>query len=104
MNFTANTYTVTTGLLVAFAFFVIYVRLKNWIASNIPIFFYIILILYMRSFEDGVPFWLICTGFGLTLLLRFEFMSEKFIGVVKVLEIATLGGIIYLSMRMILSA
>jgi hypothetical protein len=59
MNFTANAYTVTTALLVAFAFFVIYIRLKNWLQSNIPIFFYIILIAYMGSMDDSVSFWLI---------------------------------------------
>jgi hypothetical protein len=103
MNFTANTYSVTTALMVAFAFFVIYVRLKNWVHSNVPIFFYIILIAYMRSIEGDVPFWLICTGFGLGLMLRFEFMNERFTGFVKILEIGVLGAIIYLAVRMILS-
>jgi len=40
----------------------------------------------------------------LTLLLRFEFMNERFTGIVKTLEIGVLGAIIYLAMRMILSA
>src|SRR5579863_8084998 len=104
MNFTANTYTVTTALIVAFAIFVIYVRLKNWLQSNVPIFFYIILIAYMRSIEGSVPFWLSCTGCGLTFLLRFEFMNDRLIGFVKILEMGVLGTIIYLAMRMILSA
>ena len=103
MNFTANAYTVTTALLVAFAFFVIYIRLKNWLQSSVPIFFYIILIAYMRSIEGGVPFWLSCTGCGLTFLLRFEFMNERLTGFVKTLEIGVLGAIIYLAMKMILS-
>ena len=104
MNFTANTYTVTTALMVAFAFFVIYVRLKNWLQSNIPIFFYTILIIYMQRTEGSVPFWLSCTGFGLTFLLRFEFMNERFTTFVKIVEIGVLGAIIYLAMKMILSA
>ena len=103
MNFNANTYTVTTALLVAFAFFVIYIRLRNWLNSNIPIFFYTILIIYMERTEGSVPFWLSCTGFGLTFLLRFEFMNDRFISFVKYLEIAVLGAIIYVAMRMILA-
>jgi|ERR1700680_3242867 len=103
MNFSANAYSVTTALMVAFAFFVIYIRLKNWLQSSVPIFFYIILIAYMRSIEGSVPFWLSCTGCGLTFLLRFEFMNERFTGFVKILEIGVLGAIIYLAMRMILS-
>src|SRR5260370_31025371 len=103
MNFTANTYTVTTALMVAFAFFVIYVRLKNWLQSSVPIFFYIVLIIYMQRTEGNVPFWLSCIGFGLTFLLRFEFMNERFTAFVKFLEIGILGAIIYLAMRMILS-
>jgi len=98
----SNTYTVTTALVAAFAAFVIYVRLKNWLQSNIPIFFYVIAITYMRSIEGSVPFWLLATGFGFTLLLRFEFMSERFIGLVKLLEFVALGAIIYLTIRMIL--
>jgi len=98
----SNTYTVTTALVAAFALFVIYVRLKNWLQSNIPIFFYVIAIAYMRSIEGSVPFWLLATGFGLTLLLRFEFMNDRFIGLVKLLEFVTLGAIIYLTIRMIL--
>jgi hypothetical protein len=88
---------------VAFAFFVIYIRLKNWLQSNIPIFFYIILIAYMGSIDGSVPFWLICTGFGLGLMLRFEFMNERFTAFVKFLEISVLGVIIYLAMKMILA-
>jgi hypothetical protein len=103
MNFSANAYSVTTALMVAFAFFVIYIRLKNWLHSNVPIFFYIILFAYMRSTEGSVPFLLIYTGFGLGLLLRFEFMNARFTGLVKIIEIGVLGAIIYFAMRMILS-
>ena len=94
---------VTTGLLVAFALFVIYIRLKNWFDSNVPIFFYIILIGYMASIDGAIPFWLTCAGFGLTLILRFEFMNTGFTRAVKFLEIGALAAMIYLSVGMILS-
>jgi hypothetical protein len=98
----SGTTAVTTALLVAFALFVMYTRLKNWFDSNIPLIFYVILITYMRSIEGAVPVWLICTGFGLTLLLRFEFMSTGFARVVKFMEIGALGTMVYFATSMIL--
>ena len=101
---TTDALNVTTALIVAFALFVIYTRLKNWLDSNVPIFFYVVLIAYMKSVDGSVPLWLMLTGFGLSLVLRFEFMNDRLIGFVKILEIGVLGAIIYLAMRMILSA
>jgi len=98
-----NASTVTTALLVAFAAFVIYTRMKNWLDSNVPIFFYVILIGYMRAIDGSVPTWLILTGFALGLMLRFEFMNTAFTKVVKFLEIGVLGVIAYLSVGMILA-
>ena len=51
----------------------------------------------MRSVDGAVPFWLICTGFGLALILRFEFMNSGFTRVIKFLEIGALGVMLYLS-------
>ena len=93
---------VTTALIVAFAVFVIYTRLKNWLDSNVPIFFYVILIAYMKSIDGSVPLWLMLTAFALALVLRFEFMNVTFARIVKGLELCALGGIIYLCVRMIL--
>src|SRR5579862_1706807 len=95
--------TVTTALIVAFALFVIYTRFKNWLDSNVPIFFYVILIAFMKSVEGDVPLWLMLTGFALALVLRFEFMNVTFARVVKVFELCALGAIIYFCMQMILA-
>jgi hypothetical protein len=97
--------TVTTALIVAFALFVIYTRFKNWLDSNVPIFFYVVLIAFMESplVEGTVPLWLMLTAFALGLVLRFEFMNVTFSRVVKVFELCALGGIIYFCVGMILS-
>ncbi|HTS46446.1 MAG TPA: hypothetical protein VMH05_00795 [Bryobacteraceae bacterium] len=102
MGFRATPYTVTTALMVAFALLVIYVRMKNWLDSNVPLYFYVILIVYMRAVDGTVPVWLIVAGFALTMLLRFEFLNPFFTKSVKFLEICALGGMIYLGMRMVL--
>jgi hypothetical protein len=99
-----NAFTVTTGLLIGFAVFVAYIRLKNWLDSNVPIIFYVALLIYVAKFGYLIklPIWLVLTAFGLGLLLRFEFMSPFFIKLVKILEVVALAMIIYLSLATIL--
>jgi hypothetical protein len=92
---------VSLGLLILFGLFVAYTRLKNWLHSNIPIFFYVLLIAYMRD-DGSVPLWLIFTGFALALILRFEFMNNGFTRVVKFLELSALAVMLYLSAGMLL--
>jgi len=104
MHFSANSYAVTTGLVAAFGLFVVYMRLRNWLDSNVPIIFYIICMGYMLAVDGAVPVWLILASFALCLLLRFEFMNAAFTRVVKFLELGTLVGIIVLSLRMVLQA
>jgi hypothetical protein len=94
---------VTTALIVAFALFIIYTRLKNWLDSNVPIFFYVILIAYMKAVEGTVPLWLMLTAFALALVLRFEFMNVTFARIVKIVELCALGAIIYFCVQMILA-
>ena|ERR1700677_2851329 len=93
---------VTLGLLILFGLFVVYTRLKNWFDSNLPIIFYVVLIGYMHRTDGSVPFWLIGTGLALALILRFEFMNNGFMRVVKFLELGALGGMLYLSTGMLL--
>jgi|SRR5271156_2759909 hypothetical protein len=103
MELKSDALTVTTALIVAFALFVIYTRFKNWLDSNVPIFFYVILIAFMTSVEGEVPLWLMLTAFALALVLRFEFMNITFARVVKGFEVCALGAIIYFCTGMILS-
>src|SRR6202035_1727848 len=100
MELKSDAITVTTALMVAFALFVIYTRLKNWLDSNVPIFFYVILIAFMKSVDGSVPLWLMLTGFALALVLRFEFMNISFARIVKVLELCVLGAVIYFCIQM----
>ncbi|HLH00793.1 MAG TPA: hypothetical protein VKX49_31085 [Bryobacteraceae bacterium] len=102
MGFQATPYTVTTALMVAFALFVIYIRSKNWLDSNVPLFFYVLMIMYMRAVDGIVPMWLMLAGLALTLLLRFEFMNPSLTKSVKFLEFCALAAMIYLGMRMVL--
>jgi hypothetical protein len=97
----SNAASVTTVLMAALALYVIYTRLKNWLESNIPIFYYVFLIIYMRAMDGNVPLWLSLAGLCCALILRFEFMNAVFIRVVKFIEMAILGVIIYLCVTMV---
>jgi hypothetical protein len=92
---------VTAVLLIAFGIFVMYTQWKNWFDSNLPIIFYVVFFAFMQSVDGAVPFWLICAGFGLALVLRFEFMNTGFMKVVKYLELCALGTMLYLSTTML---
>lgn len=94
MYFRATPFTLATALLVAFACLVIYTRLRGWIDSNIPILFYLAMIVYTNAMQGQMPPW-VYLGFGLTLLLRFEFMSGGLITVVKLSELTILALLVY---------
>jgi hypothetical protein len=93
-----NGFSVTTGLMMAFAAFVIFTRLRNWLDSNVPVMFYVALLIYAKWAADisKVPWWLVLASLALGLTLRFEFMNPFFTKAVKFLEIAALCLIIYL--------
>ena len=86
---------VTTLLFVAFALLVMYTRMRNWLDSNVPVIFYILMIIYVNTLSDRLPPWVVYAGFGLGMILRFEFMNNKFTKFIKVIELCVLGGIVY---------
>ena len=96
MNLSSAT-SVTAILIIAFGVFVMYTQWKNWFDSNLAIIFYVVFFSFMKSIESGVPAWLIFAGFGLALVLRFEFMNTGFTRFIKYLELGTLGALLYIS-------
>jgi hypothetical protein len=86
---------ITALLVLACAGFVVYTRTRNWLDSNFPLIFYFGLLMYSTTLEDKFPPFLVYAGLGLGFLIRFEFMSEHFIRVVKFCEYAVLAAIIY---------
>ena len=97
----SNAASVTTALMAAFALFVIYTRFKNWLESNVPLLYYLALIIYMQAVDGNVPLWLSLAGLCCALILRFEFMNEVFIRIVKAVEMVALVIICYLCVIMI---
>ena len=80
--------------MVAFACFVIYTRFKGWLESNIPILFYLAMIVYTNALDGQMPPW-VYLGFAFALLLRFEFMTGGLSTFLKVGELGILVFLVY---------
>lgn len=98
----SNASSVTAVLIIAFGVFVMYTQWKNWFDNNFSVIFYVVFFMFMKSIDGVVPNWLIVAGFGLAMVLRFEFMNNGFTKVVKYLEMAALGAMLYLSSTMLI--
>lgn len=103
MSFRADTLGVTTALLLAFALFVLYTRFKNWLDSNVPIFFYVLLVVFINSVPNDISHLLVYATFGLGLLLRFEFMNTTAARLIKLLEFCAIALIIWQCRSLILN-
>lgn len=88
-------YTFTTSLLMIFALFVLYTRSKNWLESNVPILFYLIMIAWVKSYADRIPALPLYIGLGLALMLRFEFMGKNIVRICKLAEVCVIAAILY---------
>jgi hypothetical protein len=97
----SNTASVTAVLIIAFGVLVMYTQWKNWFDSNLSIIFYVAFFSFMKSVDGVVPSWLMIAGFGLAMVLRFEFMNTGFTRVIKYLELCALGAMLYLSTTML---
>jgi hypothetical protein len=97
----SNTASVTAVLIIAFGVLVMYTQWKNWFDSNLSIIFYVAFFSFMKTVDGVVPSWLIIAGFGLAMVLRFEFMNTGFTRVIKYLELCALGAMLYLSTTML---
>src|SRR5579863_7267578 len=97
-----NSFNVSTAVLIAGALWVVYLRYRNVLNSNLPLLYYSIMIVYANSVEGRLPHWVVYTGLVLGLLLRYEFMNQFFTQAVKRLEYLMLAIIVYNCMAMIL--
>lgn len=97
----SNASSVTAVLIIAFGVFVMYTQWRNWFDNNFSVIFYVVFFSFMKSIDGVVPNWLMLAGFGLAMVLRFEFMNNGFTKVVKYLELGALGTMLYLSSTML---
>lgn len=96
-------FNVSTMLLVAFACWVIYLRTKGSIHSNIPLVYYAVIVYYIVGYGEftTLPPLLVYFSLLLALVLRFEFMNGTVTKVVSVFECCGLAGIVYFNLATI---
>ena len=94
-------FNVTTALLVAGALLVVYMRLRDWFDTNVPLFFYSIMIVYTNALDGLLSPWVFYSGLALALLLRFEFMNLACTRAIKTIELLVLSIIVWDCTRMI---
>jgi hypothetical protein len=94
---------ISTALLAAFACWVVYLRAKGHSDSNIPLFYYGVIVYYVVVYGDWttLPPLLVYVTLVFALLLRFEFMNASFAKVVGMVECCGLAGIIYFNLSTI---
>ena len=99
MNVTGP-FSLSTLILVAFACWVIYLRTKGHSESNIPLFYYGLIVYYVVAYGDStsLPPLLVYVALVLALLLRFEFMNSQFTKAISVLECCSLTAIVYFNL------
>ena len=87
MYFRATPLNIVTLLLVAFALYVLYHLSKRRLDSNLPLLFYIGLVIFTNCTDRQVNPYLFAGGLALALFLRFEFLNSGFTRFVQWLEI-----------------
>jgi len=97
MNFNPTPFNVSTALLAAFACWVAFIRVKGHSDSNIPLFYYGIVVYYVVVYGDStsLPPMLVYATLVFALLLRFEFMNSPVAKAVGLIECCGLAAIVY---------
>ena len=79
----------------ALAVIAVILMLRKRYESNIPLFFYLVAVVFSNMTDRGVNPFLLYSGLVFALLLRFEFMNRGFAKVVAFLTTASLCLIIW---------
>jgi hypothetical protein len=103
MEFNPTSVNVTEVLVICLAVVAAMLVMRKRYDSNLPLLFYLVLVLFNNMSERGINPYLLYTGLILALLLRFEFMGGPFAKLVAFLTAASLGVIIWMMMAEVLA-
>jgi len=78
------------------------VRLFTRPDSSWPLIYYVLVVAYWKAFEGGLNTYWVLTGIVCALLLRFEFMGGLVLKLVRVVEFAFFGYVLWRSLGLIL--
>ena len=103
MSFRATNFSVTVLLLIALTIFMAVVRNKKPLDNNWPLIYWILAFMFtLVREEETYNLNIILLGLGAGFLLRFEFMNNFFIRLVKTVEVGVGAYVIYRGFQMIL--
>ncbi len=94
MYFDATAANITTLLVIAFAVCVLWLVLKKRVESNLPLAFYLGLLIFENFTDRGVNQALYGAGLVVALLIRFEFLNAFLTRCLLVLQSIALSAII----------
>ncbi len=103
MEFNPTSLNVTEVLVIFLAVVAATFVLRKRYDSNVPLLFYLVLVLFNNMSDRGINPYLLYSGLILALLLRFEFMGGGFAKLVGFLTAASLGAIIWMMMSEVLA-
>jgi hypothetical protein len=92
-----NAGTLLNGALLGGALYVGMSRFRGKLESNVPLFFYLALVAYASANPFKVNPYVLYVSVVAGLLLRFEFMNQKVVWVVRLIEVVCLS---YIGIRM----
>lgn len=80
-----------TGLIATFALlmgatWIACMRFRMKTDSSWPMIFYLVLVVYSNQFDQAIPPYVLYVSVVCALLLRFEFLNERLIAFVKIIE------------------
>jgi hypothetical protein len=103
MNFRATNFSVAVLLLIAATVFMIGVRNRKPLDNNWPLMYWIAAFFFtLVREEDTFNINIILAGLAAGMLLRFEFMNPFLVRLVKLVELAVWGYVIYRGFQIIL--
>jgi hypothetical protein len=86
---------VTTFVILGFALWVIFTRIRNRVDNNWPMAFYPIVIIYAMQVPGRIEFEPLVGGLAVALLMRFEFVGGFMTHVVRLADFVALLAICY---------
>ena|SRR5882724_2629883 len=97
MDFNSTPLNVAEMLVMALGILAMYMLFRQKTDSNLPILYYIAMIIFMTMTERDVSPYLFYSGLAIALLLRFEFMNASFTKFVVSIEIIAIVLILWTS-------
>ena len=86
---------VTTFVILGFALWVIYTRIRNRVDNNWPMAFYPVVLTYAVQVPGRIEFETLIAGLASALLMRFEFVGGFMTHVVRLADMVALLAISY---------